>query len=847
MKEGIRSSINTRLRGKTSKDKKIPSTSPLNNKQRCKTTKEVSLSPESSTVLSSNLKVIKANEKSQQNSKKESPKNTDIPPLAKSKKQSLTSPNLLKTVEVQDINNDPKMLMLGQQSLTNIITPNVTNISKEPSQLESLLSKASQETPTIIENKSNTIEDYNKIARINDMNVLPLLILPDKRAPESLHNNSALPVQNDTKTTKVSRGIRTSSNYSTERRVKAIKPVEENPDPHTDVNKPVNCFICHQLFSSFSEMQNHYLNNHKSKRKSKFDQEISNPGTTENTQITDKNLQIEPKGQKKRKTKTDTNKCAICSISFKTKNDVKNHMNEVHSYVCTYCKNKFFNLYDFTNHKCSKKCTKKPKETNLLKTTGKNLLGREKPNVEATQNRFVYIRPKEPNPILNIINKSLNQAKESAITQRIVKENNCIQGIPILVNAQVTPQIAMTPINSIVDNMRNETVISNTSMRNNVSIVNINKSQIQATQNSEPVNKNVLNTQKLNEDIDSVRDKFKNTENDKNDSLSDSINSHKQNNKEKLDIDKKSLSNKSKNNANKESLNQVINNPNITVSVLPKKTLSVDTEFTCVRCNVLCEDMEDYVDHIQDCLNYSGVSVEPVEQFQSMRILKLKNQSTFSYKDKTDKDMPCLINPVLIEKLKNVLSPNNEKQFQNKQSNWSKDLCPTTTFIKTSSMDTSATNTLKNYKSTGHSFRDLLDDDINYSANSRIKQEIKENEEEEEKTHKTTKSFKKNYRPTANEVSENVQTNSGNTINKGVMISNKTTSPPMVVIPLHNNPERLAEPLPHARDTSLQSSTSGDATTSLATSSPLSSPLGLLLDVDDIKMEVEDEIIEDYA
>ncbi|KAK8720764.1 hypothetical protein OTU49_013127, partial [Cherax quadricarinatus] len=240
----------------------------------------------------------------------------------------------------------------------------------------------------------------------------------------------------------------------------------------------------------------------------------------------------------------------------------------------------------------------------------------------------------------------------------------------------------------------------------------------------------------------------------------------------------------------REKIAQLKNNPYVSISWLPSLTLQkqAEDEFVCGRCNVICDDIDDYMDHIQDCLYITSVTLERTSR-PPRRLLRLPVESSGFRETNNNR---YSVNKNLISKLKRVLPQRNDLGH-------AQDVKP----------PPSAVNSAE------QAFRDLLDYDYGYESHESV-----------DHTGGSASPVSPGGRasdPPANSVVPNGQASTGGP---------KTA--PMVVIPLDSKADFN---LPTVSDPMLNQS---------SPTSTSASPLGMLLDQDEIKMEVEEEVVEDH-
>lgn len=263
---------------------------------------------------------------------------------------------------------------------------------------------------------------------------------------------------------------------------------------------------------------------------------------------------------------------------------------------------------------------------------------------------------------------------------------------------------------------------------------------------------------------------------------------------------------------------QLKKNPHVSLSWRPtlqaRGRIEEDGEYVCGRCNVLCDDMEDYMDHLQDCLTMTSVTLEPAST-PPRRLLKLPCQ-TVAFGSRESGHNRYLINQNLIAKLQAYL-PNS----------MTKTSYPLPHHFKPPTTAPSA--------STGQTFRDLLDDDFGYESHESVDMQT---------AGSVSPVSPATWHSEATHPSRELPAVQGK-----ICVGNTTkgTTQPMVMIPVDSKinlsvapDHQLLKKLPD------HSQCGEEATKSNSSPALAASPLGLLLDQDDIKMEVEEEVVEDH-
>ncbi|XP_068203373.1 uncharacterized protein [Palaemon carinicauda] len=534
---------------------------------------------------------------------------------------------------------------------------------------------------------------------------------------------------------------------------------------NTTTLAPVGCVICSKYFPTLTEMQTHYLSEHKNRRgrenrKRPIDVLNSESQRMPNLVAVPEKIVPDESGFKF-PLYTDENdpKCPVCSIAFKTAAEVKNHVKLVHSYRCSECNDTFYNLFEFTSHKCNKGIKKsKRNRKKLSRSSNVNEV------VAKTMKSFVPIQPN-----LDKIQKSNDEgATENFIPPVQHKDSE----------TSFVPMSSSSPAPGNLGNQRSELQV-NTSMKLQITSVpqqpDLNAASVRTPSPEltiaplenklKPVKIRVLETKNLR------CFKFKKDE----------------------VVTESPLS---KTELIQEKIAQLKNNPNVSVSWVPKLRLKAedDDEYVCGRCNVICDDMEDYMDHIQDCLTITSVTLEKVSTNPPLRILKLQKEiSSFGFQETNNNRYS--VNKNLMKKLQEVIPLTEED-------------------VRESSPTPSRLSDLTNER---HS--DTLVPGsagfCEYNSTFRIKEEPLDYEEPVES------------------LQSKVLPNSKGSLPMVVIPVDQTSANKLITGSELSNPGKQAAKLPSPDSSS--------------PSSPWdTSPYDLMIDTDDIKMEVEEEVIDDY-
>lgn len=577
---------------------------------------------------------------------------------------------------------------------------------------------------------------------------------------------------------------------------------------HDVSDSQVRCVLCDKSFPSLKDMQTHYLSTHKSRRgkdsrkakacsdnsatQAEVDGEQSGPDQSEPS------LPIGDKGE------VDP-KCPVCSLDFTTADEVKKHMKEVHSYVCSECNSTFYSLFQFTNHKC----TKVPKKVKRVRKKGGAGVATKlplKPEVAKIMNRFVQIQPKTKKNNKVLLRKaqksptppSVERVQQPFSMIALVNEPKQTHALentdekrvpPCSMTAPTTPEIAEEPplLEAVTEGKRDgceeeeSTFLPSIEMAYSLKDSIDCKSEVQNCSLQIPV----IETRNLEQ----ARKQYLRTEESP-----------------ELKVPKGELV--------MQKIAQLKRNPHVSLSWRPtlqtRRQIEESEEYVCGRCNVLCDDMEDYMDHLQDCLTMTSVTLEPAST-PPQRLLKLPYQ-TASYGSCESGHNRYLINQSLMAKLKAYLptpiTPNSH---------------PSSHHFKPPSTVPPA--------SSGHTFRDLLDDDFGYESHESVDMQ--------------TAGSASPVSP----ATRNSETTHSTAVQGRACVSSTTrgTAQPMVMIPMDSKINLSVasdhQPLKKLSGHAL----GGDEATETYNSPGLAaSPLGLLLDQDDIKMEVEEEVVEDH-
>lgn len=593
-----------------------------------------------------------------------------------------------------------------------------------------------------------------------------------------------------------------SNTADTESSEQSEKADQEASDSH------VRCVLCDKSFPSLNDMQTHYLSTHKSRRgkdnrkakansdnlptQTEIDGEQSGPDQSEPP------LPIGDKGE------VDP-KCPVCSLDFTTADEVKKHMKEVHSYICSECNSTFYSLFQFTNHKC----TKIPKK---LKRVRKKVPGNVvstklplKPEVAKIMNSFVQIQPKAKKS-----NKlSARKTQKSPTPPVLEKVQQPFSVIALVSDAKQMHATEMADEKSVPPcNKTTSAALEVAEEPPLLEAVTERKEDvfeeevpnflpaIETAYSLKPSTDCKSEVQKCTHQIPVIE--TRNIEQAKYQFLRKTESPDPVVPKGEVILQK---------------IAQLKRNPHVSLSWRPtlqaRKQVEENEEYVCGRCNVLCDDMEDYMDHLQDCLTMSSVTLEPVAT-PPRRLLKLPCQ-TAAFGTRDTGYNRYLINQNLMAKLKAYLPPP----------------VPPVSHPSPHHFKPPITAPL----SSGHTFRDLLDDDFGYESHESVDMQ-------------TAGSGSPVSPATRHSEASHSSAVQGRACTGS---TSRGTAQPMVMIPMDSKinlgviPDHQPLKKLSGHATGGEEATESDGCPGLA-----ASPLGLLLDQDDIKMEVEEEVVEDH-
>ena len=570
---------------------------------------------------------------------------------------------------------------------------------------------------------------------------------------------------------------------------------QQPSEMHYNTNSlaPVGCVICSKQFSTLSEMQIHYLSEHKNRRgrenRKRSGEEIQKTSSVTSTKGKEGAVEIGFKFPLY--VNENDPKCPVCSIAFKNALEVRNHVKLVHSYRCSECKDTFYTLFEFTGHKCSKSIKKFRR---VRKKSGRNSSTNQE--AEKTTENSVSVLP--------------------SVKEKSTERNNGVSdSIPPLL-PKVTSDSGFVPLTSssskVVDltNLRTEVQISENSRLQITSVSHPTESQIPNIRTPSPK----LTISPLDKKPDPPKIRVLETKN---------LRCFKFK-KEEISPDTA----ESKKELIQEKISQLKNNPQLSVSWIPKlhaRTEDEDYEYVCGRCNVICDDMEDYTDHIQDCLTITSVTMERTSN-PPQRILKLQKEvSSFGFQETNNNTYR--VNKNLMKKLQEVL-PLTEEDVRESSSSprcHQKEVFYCGGGVRTP--DAAQEDQLN-----GPVFRDATVPklDIESSILSIKEEPIDDYAESVEDV-----DFKNSSIHLFESGSSCIQS-----------VSNSKGNTPMVIIPLGHDVAKNLPLRPNDQVIDGKQSIKLPSPGSSSPSSPWdSSSTDLLIDTDDIKMEVEEEVIED--
>lgn len=333
----------------------------------------------------------------------------------------------------------------------------------------------------------------------------------------------------------------------------AIKPKE----PINKVKTFVNCFLCPMVFESIEKLQKHYLTQHKQKKRGHSNNNIESDITQCKTQVMEK-VDILSEGEPK---------CPICSIYFKTKEEVKDHMERVHIYNCSECHRRFYTLFQFTDHKCNK--------SKRIKIVPNSICETQFPVIEED--------PLALPPLQNPTNQGIVSSNTFPSSEKNIETSTFPDG------------------NTNFDTPFSSSVMSSSSTTSSSAIPSIYPSKI--TNNKRSL-------------LDCTFEELRSKE------------------------------------LNKEKLRELMSNPSFSVRLIKKKeTVQNLNDYSCARCNVICDNMKDYLQHIKLCFRLSNVAM--ISNGNSpKKLLNLKSELVSS---KNLPDSKTSINKKLLSQLKNSL------------------------------------------------------------------------------------------------------------------------------------------------------------------------------------------------
>ncbi|CAL4078657.1 unnamed protein product [Meganyctiphanes norvegica] len=495
----------------------------------------------------------------------------------------------------------------------------------------------------VISDSSNTFVGINFDDRMNNKrerknsNPMKATMKPEIGNSGSRNLVMMSPINPNVEKTSVNEDEETSSSIDS--------PEKNNIGPASEVK----CVLCEKVFPSLKDMQEHYLKTHKgrkSREKNKRNMENSATQTAvETSRNTNKECNessgVPANGSQPHPLQIIIDdaeldpKCPVCSCGFKTVAEVKRHVAEVHSYICSECNITFYTLFQFTSHKCTKvtkkgKKNKKMQNNNTITSSNinKSIVTSETNKTESSlhnsMTKFVAIKPKlfvQAPPCDDLSEPPVLTAEPSML-------------LPLPQGNHMSSPPPLQKISNISDGTRdNPYIIPSQSEVTPSSKINTNSVTPQKPKKVAVIEtNNIEEAKKLAKrlDMESPDEKLF---------------------KPEVVLQK---------------LDQLKSIGHLSISFVPKKKRPLDEvlegeehlEYVCGRCNVLCFDMADYMDHIQECLIMSSVSVVPSRG--PRRFLKLKKEvASFAFDDQNNNNYT--LNKNLINKLSEVLGPSMSK------------------------------------------------------------------------------------------------------------------------------------------------------------------------------------------
>lgn len=588
------------------------------------------------------------------------------------------------------------------------------------------------------------------------------------------------------------------SNKDASTPTKSNKDIEVVPSKEANFNTttlaPVGCVICSKHFSTLTEMQTHYLSEHKNRRgrehrKRPIEVVNTEPQKMPNlVTVQEKAVPDEPGFKFPLYVNENDPKCPVCSIAFKNAAEVKNHVKLVHSYRCSECNDTFYTLFEFTGHKCNKS-VKKSKRIRKKSSRSPNV----NQEVAKAMKSFVPIQPN-----LNKNPKSKDEGTSEVFVPPVHQKDSDTSFVPISSSSPTVSNLSNQRSGMQV-NTSTKLQITSVPQQPEVSAPSIRTPSPELTiapidNKPKPVKIRVLETRNLR------CFKFK-----KDEIVSDSP--------------------LSKSELIQEKITQLKNNPYVSVSWVPRlqfKSDEDDSEYVCGRCNVICDDMDDYMDHIQDCLTITSVTLEKTSN-PPRRILKLQKEiSSFGFQETNNNRYT--VNKNLMKKLQEVI-PLTEEDVRESS--------PTRTRYLEEVVEHDSSH---------------LSDLLNESHSDQV---VASNSSLSELSLQSSMLQIKEEPLDYQDPSESVLSKApSNVYHDGLpniyQLTNAKGPMPMVVIPVD---QTSANKLLSGSELSVKKTQTAKPPSPDSSSSSSqwdASPCDLMIDTDDIKMEVEEEEIDDY-
>ncbi|XP_037784110.1 uncharacterized protein LOC119580187 [Penaeus monodon] len=662
--------------------------------------------------------------------------------------------------------------------------------------------------------------------------------------------------------------------------ITSLKDETDEAKDGTSGENPVKCVLCDKSFPSLKEMQVHYLSTHKSRkgregRKRSVEHTDTLPSSSTSLHLSGMGWEEDIKDISDSSSGEPV--CPVCRIAFKNADEVKEHVKHVHAYVCSECNSTFYTLFQFTDHKCNKgnKRVKKVKKKGTCQAT-------LKPEVAKLMDNFVEIKPnckqkKKDRESSTVLPLPTPKKKNSVGRNENIEIDSAVPELaPSILPSKVSPQeplqteVLNQTVNAVQINFhkkeyKKKGIVKQSSKAKQPSITKSKKTKAAVNAEvkslSEKTNEkcfsNSLKTNASSQttfcEVSHITDEqysadeheflpaitttytlkecaqndTNETKDQKNITIIETCNIHQAKKMVAENIQVPSVPTKD---VIRQKIAELKSNPNVSISWLPTLRIKCqdDGDFVCGRCNVICDDMEDYMDHIQDCLTMTSVTLEPTSN-PPRRFLRLRNEiSTLRYQEPNNNRYS--VNQNLINKLQTVLPQAKEYLTVGSQSN---------------KMYTSLT------KSSRQSFKDLLDDDFGHESQEWINSPSSVSPVEGRRQH-SGKVIPRNLQGVSHTPLNNI-----GMIQTKISVNNGKVSQPMVMIPVDHKSKpdtcltltkdqgRL-EVLEKVEEAIGCTSTLSSHSFTPSSTAMIHSPLDMLLDPDEIKMEVEEEVVDDH-